>query len=53
MVNTVAEEPIKCALLYSSNIAMFRLENIQEEMLGNKLNLIGHEKGLYKELVET
>ena len=53
MVNTAAEEPIKCAILRSSDIAMLRPENIQEEMLVNKLNLIGHGKGLYKELVET
>ena len=42
MVDTTAEDPINCALLCGSNIAMLLLESIQEVMLGNKLNTTRH-----------
>ena len=52
MVNTAAEEHIKFALLCGSDIVMLRSENLQEDVNGNKDNMIGHGMGIQKNLLE-
>jgi hypothetical protein len=52
IANVSAEEPIRFALLIGSPIAMLDPENIEDDISTMTMNMIGHGKGLRKELLK-
>ena len=50
--NVSAEEPVRYALLIGSPIAMLDLDNIEKDISKMTKNMIGHEKGIRKELMK-